>query len=197
MLNISKTKKIVMTSLSLAAVSAVMAADFRPDEFKTIYVSGQATYSYVASPSEATDEKSLPVGLAAYYGQRVPVTERIYLGAEGGLAFNGSNRFKVNGISESQLLLQVNALGTASFFFNPYFNIHAKAGLGFQVNRHSDGNNFGILPVIGVGAGLYVSPQLELTTDITASIGSNSYPYKQLRGVSNNQISIGFNYYLG
>ena len=31
MLNISKTKKIVMTSLSLAVFSAVMAADFRPD----------------------------------------------------------------------------------------------------------------------------------------------------------------------
>ena len=146
-------------------------------------------------PSKSTNKTGFPVPISADYGVRFKMDDRVYLGYELGVGYVGYHSFKVNQMSASQNLFQGDILAVLNLFINPYFELHTKAGFAVQANYFTGNSVYAPNFTFGLGMGIYVDSEMEVTLDTQTTLGrANDYPY-QSGTVQNTQILIGIKNY--
>jgi hypothetical protein len=185
--------KVIITSIFCfsGATLASESFDFRTDFTKTSYVGGNLGYVMYQDVQNSYATKSLPLAINAFYGRKFVITDRFFYGFEVRGAYLGNRQYVIASESITQNIFEFSALVTFTGFLNPYFELHAKVGPAYQYTLGSTQNTSGLNALFEVGAGLYVTNNIQLTTDITILTGSKEADKAQ--GL--NTLNIGINYY--
>lgn len=174
---IVKNKKLAAGILILGFGTSTMVQASYPFFVQQNYVGATFNYSIPSATSGMTNTSKTPYGFGAYGGHRYPISQVTYFGWEVGADYYGQSKFTYNGKSQSASLYQLQALATGWLFFLPNYEVHAKAGVGYQYDPISGGDHatsHGIVGVIGLGAGYYLSNQTQLTFDIQHTFAGSS-----------------------
>ena len=190
-------KKIILASLLLPVTSfcsGVFSYDnlgYVTDLQKQSFVTLSSGYSQFYNPDGTDSNSQVPLAFSLGSGTNYKLNDRLYLGYEVSIAHLASQSFKIAEKEYSDHVFNFGATTVASFFFNPYLDLHLKAGVGYQLNSGSSLDMSGVNAIYGVGTGFYFNENSKVTFDLTQYTGNHDINSVQ----QFTTFTLGLNYY--